>query len=46
MTDIADATTVCPQCPSCDSEYSYEMGDLLVCTECGHEWPKVAEVAE
>ena len=27
-----------PPCPSCGSEYSYEMGALLVCPECAHEW--------
>ncbi|MFO1376182.1 MAG: zinc ribbon domain-containing protein YjdM [Steroidobacteraceae bacterium] len=27
-----------PQCPKCDSTYTYEQGALLVCPECGHEW--------
>ena len=27
-----------PACPSCASEYTYEMGALLVCPECAHEW--------
>lgn len=27
-----------PPCPVCGSEYSYEMGELLVCPECAHEW--------
>ena len=27
-----------PQCPQCQSEYTYQDGDLLVCPECGHEW--------
>ena len=27
-----------PSCPECKSEYSYEMGALLVCSECAHEW--------
>lgn len=27
-----------PLCPECKSEYSYEMGALLVCSECAHEW--------
>jgi protein PhnA len=27
-----------PHCPECKSEYSYEMGALLVCSECAHEW--------
>ncbi|WP_092889201.1 zinc ribbon domain-containing protein YjdM [Roseicitreum antarcticum] len=27
-----------PPCPECQSAYSYAMGALLVCPECGHEW--------
>jgi len=27
-----------PPCPNCSSAYAYEMGDLLVCPECAHEW--------
>ena len=27
-----------PNCPKCQSEYTYEMGSLLVCPECAHEW--------
>jgi protein PhnA len=27
-----------PPCPSCNSPYAYEMGDKLVCPECGFEW--------
>ena len=27
-----------PPCPECQSEYSYEIGELLVCPECAHEW--------
>ncbi|BCW49244.1 zinc ribbon domain-containing protein YjdM [Arthrobacter sp. StoSoilB13] len=27
-----------PPCPECSSEYSYQMGALLVCPECAHEW--------
>ena len=27
-----------PPCPDCSSEYTYEMGALLVCPECAHEW--------
>ena len=25
-------------CPVCASEYTYAMGELLVCPECAHEW--------
>ncbi|MGM0883259.1 MAG: zinc ribbon domain-containing protein YjdM [Bacillota bacterium] len=27
-----------PNCPKCNSEYTYENGSLFVCPECGHEW--------
>lgn len=27
-----------PNCPKCNSEYTYEDGTLLVCPECAHEW--------
>ena len=27
-----------PPCPACSGTYTYEMGALLVCPECGHEW--------
>ena len=31
-----------PNCPNCQSEYTYEDGAMLVCPECGHEWAKAA----
>lgn len=27
-----------PNCPRCNSGYTYEDGNLLVCPECAHEW--------
>jgi protein PhnA len=27
-----------PNCPSCQSQYTYEDGNLFVCPECAHEW--------
>lgn len=30
--------SVLPNCPECNSEYTYEDGNLLVCPECAHEW--------
>lgn len=27
-----------PACPECQSEYTYEMPPLLVCSACAHEW--------
>ncbi|WP_449374409.1 zinc ribbon domain-containing protein YjdM [Arthrobacter psychrolactophilus] len=35
-----------PPCPVCGSEYSYEMGELLVCPECAHEWSPSEDAAE
>lgn len=34
-----------PSCPKCNSEYTYEEGELLICPECSHEW-KEGEVTE
>ena len=25
-------------CPKCQSEYTYQDGELLICPECAHEW--------
>ena len=27
-----------PNCPKCNSEYTYEDGTMLVCPMCAHEW--------
>ena len=35
-----------PNCPKCNSEYTYEDGALLVCPECGHEWTLESEAEE
>lgn len=36
-----------PNCPKCNSEYTYEDGNLFVCPECAHEWTTTeADVAE
>ena len=37
-----------PPCPKCASEYTYELGDLIVCPECAHEWSpsEAAEAAD
>lgn len=32
-----------PNCPKCNSEYTYEDGSLLVCPECAHEWSHLLE---
>ncbi len=31
-----------PKCPKCNSEYTYEDGNMYVCPECAHEWSKDA----
>ncbi len=40
----SDSDTL-PACPSCGSTLTYPDGAMLVCPECGHEWPAVAEAA-
>ena len=35
-----------PNCPKCNSEYTYEVGSLLVCPECAHEWSAQESVEE
>ncbi len=32
-----------PNCPKCNSEYTYEDGNLLICPECAHEWTLASE---
>lgn len=35
-----------PSCPKCDSTYTYEDRDMLVCPECGHEWTRGEEASD
>ncbi|TSD47165.1 alkylphosphonate utilization protein [Rhodococcus sp. KBS0724] len=35
-----------PPCPECSSEFTYEMGALMVCPECAHEWAPDDSTAE
>ena len=42
-TNIGDVDETLPPCPECSSEYTYEMGALLVCPECAHEWSQATE---
>ena len=35
-----------PNCPKCNSEYTYEDGNVFVCPECAHEWTLKSEVDE
>ncbi|MBU3804974.1 MAG: alkylphosphonate utilization protein, partial [Candidatus Cellulosilyticum pullistercoris] len=32
-----------PNCPKCNSEYTYEDGSMYVCPECAYEWSQHAE---
>jgi protein PhnA len=32
-----------PNCPKCNSAYTYEDGTLLICPECGYEWTMETE---
>lgn len=32
-----------PNCPKCNSEYTYQDGSLFICPECGHEWTLESE---
>ena len=32
-----------PHCPKCNSAYTYEDGNMLICPECAHEWSLVGE---
>ena len=34
-----------PKCPQCNSEYTYEDGEMYVCPECADEWSKNAPAA-
>jgi protein PhnA len=36
---VTESTTdVLPACPACGGEFTYAMGELMVCPECAHEW--------
>jgi protein PhnA len=35
-----------PPCPNCASDLAYEMGSLLVCPMCAHEWAPVDAAAD
>ena len=35
-----------PNCPKCNSEYTYEDGTLLVCPECAYEWSLSTNIEE
>jgi protein PhnA len=31
-----------PPCPNCACVYTYELGELFACPECGHEWAAIS----
>ena len=35
-----------PNCPKCNSEYTYEDGLMLICPECAHEWNTDSQAQE
>ena len=35
-----------PNCPKCNSAYTYEDGVQFVCPECGHEWSAEAKAED
>ena len=35
-----------PNCPKCNSEYTYEDGSLYICPECAHEWSQVEGLSD
>jgi len=35
-----------PNCPKCQSEYTYEDRNLFICPECAHEWSVSGESSE
>ncbi|OTG75118.1 alkylphosphonate utilization protein [Acinetobacter sp. ANC 4169] len=35
-----------PNCPKCNSEYTYQDGNLLICPECSYEWKEGESAAE
>ena len=37
--------TALPACPKCNSELTYEDGQMYICPECAHEWSATAPSA-
>jgi protein PhnA len=35
-----------PNCPKCNSEYSYEDGNMFICPECTHEWSRSSDESD
>lgn len=41
-----EVTETLPACPECSSDLTYQMGSLLVCPLCAHEWTAESVAAE
>lgn len=35
-----------PACPKCNSEFTYQDGQMYICPECAHEWSSTAVAAD
>ncbi len=35
-----------PNCPKCESEYTWQDGIMVVCPDCNHEWDPTAETED
>lgn len=35
-----------PNCPKCNSTFTWQADDVLNCPECGHEWPLQSETVQ
>jgi len=35
-----------PPCPKCKSEFTYQDQDLMICSQCFHEWDPAEETVE
>lgn len=33
-----------PKCPKCSSEYPYKDNEILICSECAHEWNEEVKI--
>ena len=38
--------TQLPPCPKCNSTYTYQDQNLLICPECAHEWSPQAQASD
>ena len=34
-----------PPCPQCQSEFTYQDGEMMICPECAHEWSPSDNIA-